>query len=140
MRPREKAKVICSRILNIRCLKEFALVAMAAAGMALHATAHLLPQRSAHCCQANPSRVSPVRWGCGPAGRDAHRIQHRDTFQLHATAALDMEAIESQVKGEFPLGGTYWCGIGHVSAERSIADKTLYLKIDCGRMSGRRLA
>ena len=80
---------------------------MAAAGMALHATGHLLPQRPAHCCQANPSRVVPVRWGCGSAGRDAHRIQHRDAFHLYATAALDMEAIESQVKGEGLLGSTH---------------------------------
>ena len=61
----------------------------------------------AHCCQANPSRMFPVRWGCGSAGRDAHRTQHRDTFHLYATAALDMEAIESQVKGEHLLGGTH---------------------------------
>ena len=76
------------------------MVAMAATGFALHAHAHLLPQRPAHSCQTTAGRVPSTKWGCATIGRDAHRIAQRDSFQVYASAVLDLDALEAQVKGE----------------------------------------
>ncbi len=44
----------------------------------------------------------PARWGCAIGGRDAPRIAQKEAFLVYATAAVDMAALEAQVKGRLP--------------------------------------
>ena len=75
---------------------------MATTGFALHAHSHVLPQRPALLSQPTAGRIPSARWGCAIVGRDAPRIAQREAFQVYATAAVDMAALEAQVKGKWP--------------------------------------